>query len=95
MIMLFLNFKFVHIFLALQVDTGKRAELVQWLAKVSRQFKYEMETFLLTVNYVDRFLVTTPLAFSCLQLLGVAALLVASKKVSQPNIQLISNIICK
>lgn len=58
-----------------------RSELIVWLGKVNRQFGYDIETFLLAVNFVDRFLATTLFPGDQLQLLGLAAILVAAKKV--------------
>lgn len=59
-----------------------RSELIGWLSKMTGEFKYDIETFLLAVNFVDRFLaVTFAVAADQLQLLGSAALLVAAKKV--------------
>lgn len=58
-----------------------RSELIIWLGKVNRQFGYDIETFLLAVNFVDRFLAVTILSADRLQLLGLAAILVAAKKV--------------
>jgi len=61
-----------------------RSKLISWLVQVNHQFEFDMETFLLSINFVDRFLATTPVDKNCLQLLGVAALLVAAKKVPPP-----------
>jgi hypothetical protein len=59
-----------------------RSELIIWLGKVNKQFGYDIETFLLAVNFVDRFLAATMLLpLDNLQLVGLAALLVAAKKV--------------
>lgn len=59
-----------------------RSELIGWLSKMTGEFKYDIETFLLAVNFVDRFLaVTFAVAADQLKLLGSAALLVAAKKV--------------
>jgi len=69
-------------YLAIQphVTVAMRSKLITWLVQVNRQFEFDMETFLLSINFVDRFLATTPVDKNCLQLLGVAALLVAAKK---------------
>lgn len=58
-----------------------RSELIIWLGKVNKQFGYDIETFLLAVNFVDRFLAVTVMSADRLQLLGLAAILVAAKKV--------------
>ena len=64
-----------------QVTPGMRAMLVDWLTKVQQQFQFGLRTLFLTVNIVDRFLVTTPISRDCYQLLGITALLIAGKQV--------------
>lgn len=64
-----------------QVTSAMRSELIIWLGKVNRQFGYDIETFLLAINFVDRFLAVTVVSADRLQLLGLAAILVAAKKV--------------
>lgn len=68
-------------FFFLQVTSAMRSELISWLGKVNRQFGYDIETFLLAINFVDRFLAVTVVSADRLQLLGLAAILVAAKKV--------------
>lgn len=63
-----------------------RSELIIWLGKVNRQLGYDIETFLLAVNYVDRFLAASVISADRLQLLGLAAILVAAKKVTSISI---------
>lgn len=46
-----------------------------------RQFGLSFESLCLTVNTLDRFLITTPVAADCFQLLGVTSLLIACKQV--------------
>ena len=61
-----------------------RSELIIWLGQVNKQFGYDIETFLLAVNFFDRFLASTLNLVTAdqLQLVGLAAILVAAKKVS-------------
>lgn len=62
------------------VNENVRAILVDWLITVHAKFKLLPETLYLTVNIVDRFLSVQRLATKdSMQLLGVAALLVATK----------------
>lgn len=61
------------------VNDKMRTILIDWLIEVHLKFKMVPETLYLTVNIIDRFLVLKQVRRSKLQLLGVAALLVASK----------------
>ncbi|KAJ8604708.1 hypothetical protein CTAYLR_006544 [Chrysophaeum taylorii] len=61
------------------INEKMRAILIDWLVEVHLKFKLVPETLYLTVNLIDRFLVTTIVERSNLQLVGVAALLLASK----------------
>jgi len=58
-----------------------RAVLIDWLVEVQQQFKLLQETLFLTVSIIDRFLtkVGKTVHKSQLQLVGVSAMLVASK----------------
>ena len=57
-----------------------RAILIDWLVEVHRKFKLVPETLHLTVNIIDRYLdKKTEVARKKLQLVGVTALLIASK----------------
>uniref|UniRef100_G1N696 Uncharacterized protein n=2 Tax=Meleagris gallopavo TaxID=9103 RepID=G1N696_MELGA len=58
-----------------------RCRLISWLIPVHREMGYSFETLCLTVNIIDRFLDTTPVAADCFQLLGATALLLACKQV--------------
>uniref|UniRef100_A0A8C3DE04 Cyclin O n=1 Tax=Corvus moneduloides TaxID=1196302 RepID=A0A8C3DE04_CORMO len=64
-----------------QVTAEARCKLVSWLIPVHRHFGLSFESLCLAVNILDRFLATTPVAADCFQLLGVTALLIASKQV--------------
>ena len=71
-----------------------RFKLIGWLNKTTVDLSYDIETFLLAINFVDRFLAGKSSYLMTverlqvlgpadrLQLLGSAALLVASKKVN-------------
>ncbi|XP_055459464.1 LOW QUALITY PROTEIN: cyclin-O [Psammomys obesus] len=64
-----------------QVTAESRCKLLSWLLPVHRQFGLSFESLCLTVNTLDRFLLTTPVAADCFQLLGVTCLLIACKQV--------------
>ncbi|XP_054431272.1 cyclin-O [Pteronotus mesoamericanus] len=64
-----------------QVTAESRCRLLSWLIPVHRQFGLSFESLCLTVNTLDRFLATTPVAADCFQLLGVTSLLIACKQV--------------
>lgn len=60
--------------------TGKtRAILIDWLVGQHSAFKFSPETLFVCVSLLDRFLALEPLPKSKIQLLGLAALLVACK----------------
>lgn len=56
-----------------------RAILVDWLVDVHYKFKLVPETLYLTVNLIDRYLEKEPVSRQNLQLVGVTAMLIASK----------------
>ena len=56
-----------------------RSMLVAWLVEVHLKFKLLPETLFLTVNLIDRFTFLRQVKKSDYQLLGVTAMLVASK----------------
>ncbi|NWU12976.1 CCNO protein, partial [Cephalopterus ornatus] len=60
---------------------ARQPQLVSWLIPVHRNFGLSFEALCLAVKVLDRFLATTPVAADCFQLLGVTALLIASKQV--------------
>lgn len=68
--------------LCLQLTAEARCKLVSWLILVHKHFRLSFECCCLTVNIMDRFLRSTPVAADCFQLLGVTALLLACKQVS-------------
>uniref|UniRef100_A0A8D8YH62 Cyclin-A1 n=2 Tax=Cacopsylla melanoneura TaxID=428564 RepID=A0A8D8YH62_9HEMI len=61
------------------INTEMRSVLVDWLIEVAEEYKMQNETLHLAINYVDRFLSLMSVVRSKLQLLGTAALFVASK----------------
>ena len=61
------------------VNEKMRAILIDWMVDVHLKFKLGGETLFLAVNVVDRFLEKEVIARQKLQLVGVAALLIASK----------------
>ncbi|XP_051278402.1 cyclin-O [Dicentrarchus labrax] len=64
-----------------QLTAEARCTLVSWLIPVHKHFRLSFECCCLAVNIMDRFLASTPVAADCFQLLGVTALLLASKQV--------------
>ncbi|XP_072289402.1 cyclin-O [Eucyclogobius newberryi] len=64
-----------------QLNAEARCKLVSWLIPVHQYLSLSFECCCLTVNIMDRFLSSTPVAADCFQLLGVTALLLASKQV--------------
>lgn len=61
------------------LNASMRSILVDWLVEVHLKFKLVPETLYLAVNLVDRFLEKKEVKRTKLQLVGVAALLLASK----------------
>ncbi|KAL6873705.1 hypothetical protein ACP4OV_013787 [Aristida adscensionis] len=76
---------------AVQVDVtaNMRAILVDWLVEVAEEYKLVSDTLYLTVSYIDRYLSAKALNRRKLQLLGVSAMLIASKyeEISPPNVE--------
>ncbi|XP_054255054.1 cyclin-O-like, partial [Indicator indicator] len=64
-----------------QVTAKRRCKLVGWLRLLNEYLSLSFETFCQAINILDRFLVTTPVATDCFQLLGLTALFIASKQV--------------
>jgi G2/mitotic-specific cyclin-B, other len=71
------------------LNTKMRAVLIDWLVDVHLKFKMVPETLYLTVNIIDRYLEKHEVRKSKLQLVGVAAILLASKyeEIYPPEIQ--------
>lgn len=68
-------------YMANQTDINEkmRAILIDWLVEVHLKFKLMPETLFLTVNLIDRYLEIKPVTRRNLQLVGVTAMLIASK----------------
>uniref|UniRef100_A0A0D3AZY6 Uncharacterized protein n=1 Tax=Brassica oleracea var. oleracea TaxID=109376 RepID=A0A0D3AZY6_BRAOL len=68
-------------YMHIQTDVNEkmRAILVDWLLEVHIKFELNLETMYLTVNIIDRFLSVKAVPKRELQLLGISALLIASK----------------
>uniref|UniRef100_J3LQR4 Uncharacterized protein n=1 Tax=Oryza brachyantha TaxID=4533 RepID=J3LQR4_ORYBR len=66
-----------------------RSILVDWLVEVAEEYKLVSDTLYLTVSYIDRFLSSNAINRQKLQLLGVSAMLIASKyeEISPPNVE--------
>ncbi|XP_015897952.3 G2/mitotic-specific cyclin S13-7 [Ziziphus jujuba] len=62
-----------------EINEQMRAILVDWLIDVHRKFELSPETFYLTVNIIDRFLAVKTVPRRELQLVGISAMLTASK----------------
>ncbi len=56
-----------------------RAILIDWLVEVHLKFKLVPETLYLTVSLIDRYLEKVEVHWEKLQLVGVTAMLIASK----------------
>lgn len=61
------------------INEKMRAILIDWLVEVHLKFKLYPETLYLTVNLIDRFLEKEEVMRQHLQLVGVTAMLIASK----------------
>ncbi|KFK44638.1 hypothetical protein AALP_AA1G284800 [Arabis alpina] len=66
-----------------------RGVLVDWLVEVAEEYKLVSDTLYLTVAYIDRFLSVKPINRQRLQLVGVSAMLIASKyeEISPPKVE--------
>lgn len=60
------------------VTYSMRAILVDWLVEVSQEYKLQNETLYLAISFIDRFLSLMSVVRAKLQLLGTAAMFVAS-----------------
>ena len=61
------------------INEKMRAILVDWLIEVHHKFKLLPETLFLTINLIDRYLEKQVIHRTKLQLVGVTAMLIASK----------------
>jgi hypothetical protein len=62
-----------------EINAKMREILIDWLVEVHWKFKLKHETLFLTVNIIDRFLGHRSVSRTKLQLVGCAAMLIASK----------------
>ncbi|XP_061360059.1 G2/mitotic-specific cyclin S13-7-like [Gastrolobium bilobum] len=62
-----------------EIKKRMRKVLVDWLMDVHSKFDLSLETLYLTINIIDRFLAVKPVPKRVLQLVGVSAMLIASK----------------
>lgn len=60
------------------VSYSMRTILVDWLVEVAEEYKLQPQTLFLAVSFIDRFLSLMSVVRSKLQLLGTAAMFVAS-----------------
>jgi len=61
------------------INHSMRSILVDWLVEVSQEYRLESQTLYMAVSYIDRFLSEMEVQRGKLQLVGVTALLLASK----------------
>ncbi|CAO2833944.1 unnamed protein product [Amaranthus hypochondriacus] len=61
------------------VSANMRGILVDWLVELAEEFRVVSDTLYLTISHIDRYLSYKPLNRQRLQLLGVSAMLIASK----------------
>ncbi|XP_024013278.1 putative cyclin-A3-1 isoform X2 [Eutrema salsugineum] len=71
------------------VNPIMRGVLVDWLVEVAEEYKLLSDTLYLAVSYIDRFLSIKTVNRQKLQLLGVTAMLIASKyeEITPPNVE--------
>ena len=62
-----------------QVNENVRAILVDWILNVHAKFKLLPETLFITINLIDRFMSQHRIEKEEVQLLGVSAMLIATK----------------
>lgn len=60
------------------VTYSMRTVLVDWLVEVAEEYKLHNETLYLAVSFIDRFLSVMSVVRGKLQLLGTAAMFIAS-----------------
>jgi len=62
-----------------EVKDTSRGFLVEWIIDVHRKFRLMSETLYVTVGIIDRYMAQVPIKKAQLHLLGVTALLIATK----------------
>lgn len=60
------------------ITYNMRTILVDWLVEVTEEYKMHTETLYLAVNFIDRFLSYMSVVRAKLQLVGTAAMFIAS-----------------
>lgn len=60
------------------ISENMRTILVDWLVEVTEEYNLHTETLYLAVNYIDRFLSYMSVVVGKLQLVGTAAMFIAS-----------------
>lgn len=77
-----------------EINEKMRAILVDWLIDVHHKFELSPETLYLTINIIDRFLAVQEVARRELQLVGMGAMLIASKyeEIWAPEVNELANI---
>lgn len=60
------------------ITSNMRSILVDWLVEVAEEYRLQTETLYLAVNYIDRFLSYMSVVRAKLQLVGTAAMFLAS-----------------
>jgi len=70
------------------INSSMRSILIDWLVEVSEEYKLNVETLYLAVNYTDRFLSQMSVLRGKLQLVGTASMYIASKyeEISPPDV---------
>jgi cyclin B len=70
------------------INGRMRSILIDWLIEVHMKYRLRPETLFLTVNILDRYLSSVPVARKSLQLVGVVSMLIASKfeEISPPEV---------
>ena len=87
-----------HDYMHLQTDVNEkmRAILIDWLIDVHQKFELSPEALYLTINLIDRFLSVKIVPRRELQLLGMSAMLIATKyeEIWPPEVYIQSFIFC-
>ncbi|KAI4321057.1 hypothetical protein MLD38_034478 [Melastoma candidum] len=71
------------------VTANMRGILVDWLVEVAEEYKLLSDTLYLSISYIDKYLSSNVINRQKLQLLGVSAMLIASKyeEISPPHVE--------
>mmetsp|Transcript_17994 Transcript_17994/g.32027 ORF Transcript_17994/g.32027 Transcript_17994/m.32027 type:complete len:243 (-) Transcript_17994:283-1011(-) len=77
-----------------EISDGMRAILVDWLVEVATEYVVLEETTSMAISLIDRYLSTTPVLRSKLQLVGVTAMWIACKyeEVNPPTLEEMCNV---